>query len=150
MLVAAGLLLLARAPVNGHYLPDLFPAFVVFGLGVSLAFVGQQIGAQMGVAPADAGIASGLINTTQQVGGAIAVAVGTTLAAHATLSYGRHHAGAHQLHAAALTHGYQLAFYVFAAVAVLAAVLSSVMLAAKPAETKRAPSREETPELGAA
>ncbi|HEY2651199.1 MAG TPA: DHA2 family efflux MFS transporter permease subunit [Solirubrobacteraceae bacterium] len=150
VLAAAGLLLLARAPVNGHYLPDLFPAFVVFGLGVSLAFVGQQIGAQMGVAPADAGIASGLINTTQQVGGAIAVAVGTTIAAHATLSYAAHHPGAHQLHAEALTHGYQLAFYVFAAVSLLAAVLISVTLESKPAETKRAPSREETPELGAA
>jgi sugar phosphate permease len=104
----------------------------------------------MGVAPADAGIASGLINTTQQVGGAIAVAVGTTIAAHATLSYAAHHPGAHQLHAEALTHGYQLAFYVFAAVSLLAAVLISVTLESKPAETKRAPSREETPELGAA
>jgi EmrB/QacA subfamily drug resistance transporter len=149
-LAAVGLLLLARAPANGHFLADLFPAFVVFGLGMSLAFVGQQIGAQMGVAPADAGIASGLINTTQQVGAAIAVAVGTTIAAHATLSYGAHHRGAHQLHAAALTHGYHVAFYVFAAVAAIAGVIIGLMLKTRPAQTDLAPSREETPELGAA
>ena len=80
-------MLLAQAPVDGDYLADLFPAFVVFGLGMSFAFVGQQIGAQIGVAPADAGIASGLINTSQQVGAAIAVALGTTLSTAATESY---------------------------------------------------------------
>src|SRR5262249_26521584 len=57
LLGAVGLVLLARAPVDGRYLADLFPAFVLFGFGMSLAFVGQQVGAQMGVAPADAGVA---------------------------------------------------------------------------------------------
>ena len=92
-LATVGLVLLAQAPVDGDYFADLFPAFVVFGLGMSFAFVGQQIGAQLGVGPADAGIASGLINTSQQVGGAVAVAIGTTIAATATESYAEEQSG---------------------------------------------------------
>jgi hypothetical protein len=60
VLGALGLVLLAQAPVDGDYFADLFPAFVVFGFGMSFAFIGAQIGSQLGVAPADAGIASGL------------------------------------------------------------------------------------------
>jgi MFS family permease len=127
---------------------DLFPAFVVFGLGMSFAFVGQQIGAQMGVAPADAGIASGLINTSQQVGGAIAVAVGTTLAASATDGFAADH-GTNALSAAALTHGYQVAFYVFAAVTALAAIVATLVLKSKPVEAERA-TAEASPEAGVA
>jgi EmrB/QacA subfamily drug resistance transporter len=128
VLATAGLLLLAQAPVDGDYLVDLFPAFVVFGFGMSFAFVGAQIGAQLGVAPADAGIASGLINTSQQVGGAIAVAVGTTIAATATDSYVEGNPGASALSGAALTHGYAVAYYVFAAATALAAVVMALML----------------------
>jgi sugar phosphate permease len=130
-----GLLLLAQIPVDGDYWTDLFPAFVVFGLGMSFAFVGQQIGAQMRVAPADAGIASGLINTSQQVGGAIAVAVGTTIAASAADGFAADH-GTGALGTAALTHGYQAAFYVFAAVTALAAIVAALVLESKPAETE--------------
>jgi EmrB/QacA subfamily drug resistance transporter len=147
---AVGLVLLAQAPVDGHYLADLFPSFVVFGLGMSFAFVGQQIGAQSGVNRADAGIASGLINTSQQVGGAIAVAVGTTLAAAATNSYVADHPGTDPLSGAALTHGYEVAFYVFAAVSALAAVLLALMLESKSAQAQLTPAAEEAPELRAA
>jgi sugar phosphate permease len=91
----------------------------------------------MGVTPADAGIASGLINTSQQVGGAIAVAVGTTIAASATNGFAADH-GTETLSAAALTHGYQVAFYVFAAVTALAAVVAAVVLESKPAQTELA------------
>ncbi len=150
VLGAVGLVLLAQAPVDGHYFADLFPAFVVFGLGMALAFVGQQVGAQMGVGPADAGIASGLINTSQQVGGAIAVAVATTLAAQATESYVEDHPGTDALSAAALTHGYELAFYVFAAVAAFAAVVTALMLESKPVQAQLTSSSGEAPELGAA
>jgi EmrB/QacA subfamily drug resistance transporter len=143
-----GLLLLAQIPVDGDYWTDLFPAFVVFGLGMSFAFVGQQIGAQMGVAPADAGIASGLINTSQQIGGAIAVAVGTTLAASATDSFAADH-GTNALSAAALTHGYQVAFYVFAAVTALAAIVAALVLESKPVEAELA-TAEASPEAGVA
>src|SRR3989440_2487011 len=84
---AAGLVLYARLPVNGHYFWDLFPAFILSGLGLALAFVPMSIGALTGVTETEAGVASGLINTSQQVGGAIGVAVATTIATTATSHY---------------------------------------------------------------
>src|SRR5512146_3593479 len=91
LLAAAGLVLYARLPVEGHYFWDLFPAFMLSGLGMAFAFIPMTIGALAGVRPADAGIASGLINTTQQIGGAVGVAAATTIAA----PYTRHYGGAH-------------------------------------------------------
>ena len=100
--------------------------------------------------PADAGIASGLINTSQQVAGAIAVAVGTTIATAATESYVADHPGTRPLSGAALTHGYEVAFYVFPAVTAFAAILSALMLESKPARAQLTPAAEEAPEPGAA
>jgi EmrB/QacA subfamily drug resistance transporter len=76
----AGLLLLARIPADGGYLTDLLPGLLVTGLGLGTSFVSLSIGALEGVAERDAGLASGLVNTTQQVGGALGVAVLSTLA----------------------------------------------------------------------
>ena len=83
---------------------------------------------------ADAGIASGLINTTQQIGGAIGVAVATTIATTFTAHYVDSHAGSTAFSGPALTHGFQMAFYVLAALAGAGAVLAAVMLESKPAE----------------
>ena len=74
------LLLFAQLPVDGHYFWDLFPGFIISGLGLAFVFIPMSIGALTGVRPADAGIASGLINTSQQIGGAIGVAAATTIA----------------------------------------------------------------------
>ncbi len=63
-LSTVALLLFARLPVHGHYFTDLFPAFIISGLGLALAFVPMSIGGLTGVRQSDAGIASGLINTT--------------------------------------------------------------------------------------
>jgi EmrB/QacA subfamily drug resistance transporter len=150
MLAAVGLVLVAQGPVDGDYLAHLFPAFVVFGFGMSFAFVAQQVGAQIGVTPTDAGIASGLINTSQQVGGAIAVAVATTLATDATQGYVDDHPGTDALSAAALTHGYEAAFYVLAAIIAFAAVVSALVLESKPTETPAEPATEAPPEPAAA
>ena len=87
LLAAAGLVLYARLPVDGHYFWDLFPAFLLSGLGMALSFIPMTIGALAGVRSADAGIASGLINTSQQIGGAIGVAAATTIAATYTSRY---------------------------------------------------------------
>ena len=87
LMVAAGLVLYARLPVDGHYFWDLFPAFLLSGIGMAFSFVPMTIGALTGVRSSDAGIASGLINTSQQVGGAIGVAVATTIAATYTSRY---------------------------------------------------------------
>ena len=94
----------------------------------------MSIGALTGVRPADAGVASGLINTTQQVGGAIGVAIATTIATTFTAHYVNAHAGASALGGAALTHGFQVAFYVLAGIAGAGAVLAALLLEPKTAQ----------------
>jgi EmrB/QacA subfamily drug resistance transporter len=133
-LTTVALVLFARLPVDGHYWSDLFPAFMISGLGLALAFVPMSIGALTGVGHAEAGVASGLINTTQQIGGAIGVALATTIATTFTTHYVDSHVGASALGGAALTHGFQIAFYVLAAMAALGALLAAVMLESRPAE----------------
>jgi EmrB/QacA subfamily drug resistance transporter len=136
-LTTVALVLFARLPVDGHYFSDLFPAFMISGLGLALAFVPMSIGALTGVRQADAGIASGLINTTQQIGGAIGVAVATTVATTATSNYVAAHVGTTAFTGSALTHGFQIAFYVLAALAGAGAVLAAVLVESKPSEAER-------------
>jgi EmrB/QacA subfamily drug resistance transporter len=133
LLAAAGLVLYARLPVDGHYFWDLFPAFVLGGAGMGLSFVPVTIASLSGVEHQDAGIASGLINTSQQVGGAIGVAVATTIAATFTSRYLDVHPGATPTDGAALTHGFAIAFYVLAAVSAVAAVVAAVLVESAPA-----------------
>jgi EmrB/QacA subfamily drug resistance transporter len=139
-LVAIGLVLYAQLPVDGHYFWDLFPAFLLSGIGMAFAFIPMTIGALAGVRHSDAGIASGLINTTQQIGGAIGTAAVTTIAATYTARYVDGHTGASPLGGPALTHGFQIAFYVLAAVAALGAVASAILV-----ESKTAPAEAESP-----
>jgi EmrB/QacA subfamily drug resistance transporter len=127
-LSAAGLVLYAQLPVHGHYFANLFPAFILSGIGLAFAFVPMSIGALTGVKPEDAGVASGLLNTNQQIGGAIGVALATTIATTYTGHYLQGHAGVSPLDGAALNHGFQIAFYVLAALAVLAALISAIMI----------------------
>jgi EmrB/QacA subfamily drug resistance transporter len=140
----------ARLPVHGHYFSDLFPPFMISGLGLALAFVPMSIGALTGVRQSDAGIASGLINTSQQIGGAIGVAVATTVATTFTTHYVNDHPGTAAFSPAALTHGFQIAFYVLAALAGFGAVLAAIMLESKPAPVEVTLSDEAVPKLEAA
>jgi MFS family permease len=78
LLLSEGWLL--RLPVHGHYGVDLLPAFVLMGFGMAFSFVAVTIAALAGVSPADAGIASGINNTARQIGGALGIAVVTTIA----------------------------------------------------------------------
>jgi EmrB/QacA subfamily drug resistance transporter len=127
-LSAAALVLFARLPVHGHYFTDLLPAFLISGVGLALAFVPMSIGGLTGVRQEDAGIASGLINTTQQIGGAIGVAVATTVATTFTNHFVSAHPHSSALGGPALTHGFQIAFYVLAAVALLGAALAGLLV----------------------
>ncbi|MEA2496915.1 MAG: hypothetical protein QOJ29_4826 [Thermoleophilaceae bacterium] len=131
-LSTVALVLFAQLPVNGHYFADMLPAFLISGIGLALAFVPMSIGALKGVTQSDAGVASGLINTNQQIGGAIGVAAVTTIATTFTSHYVSGHSGTTAFSPAALTHGFQAAFYVLAALAALGAVLAAVLVESEP------------------
>jgi len=133
-LSAVALVLFARLPVHGHYFADLFPAFLISGLGLALAFIPMSIGALTGVQPAEAGVASGLISTSQQIGGAVGVAIATTVATSFTRRYVDAHAGSNAFSGPALTHGFQIAFYFLAALAAAGALISVLMLESRPAQ----------------
>ena len=121
VLIAAGLALVARAPVAGHYLTDVLPAMLLMGVGIGVAFPALASLAMSGATSNDAGLASGLVNTTTQVGAALGLAVLATLSATRSQQL----AGGGQTIAAALTGGYRLAFLI-AAVLVVAAIAVAV------------------------
>jgi EmrB/QacA subfamily drug resistance transporter len=130
VLLVAGLVLLTGAPVGGNYVTDLLPALVLLGAGAGLAFPALVTLAMSGATAADSGLASGLVNTTQQVGGALGLAVLATL----STSRSNHLLADGESAASALTGGYHLAFaigagLVIAAIAVAALVLRSERVA---------------------
>src|SRR6059058_4789914 len=129
--IVAGLVILAismgyytQIPVNGHYWPNLLPPYLIFALGLAFSFVPVTIAALAQVEAHDAGLASGLINTNQQIGGAIGVALASTIfvsSAKSLLKTGHSPAEA-------FTSGYQDAFWALIGLAVLGAILAFVML----------------------
>jgi EmrB/QacA subfamily drug resistance transporter len=136
LLSAVALVMYARLPVDGHYFWDVFPAFLLSGIGLALAFVPMQIAGLTGVRDNDAGVASGLINTSQQIGGAIGLAAATTIATTFTTHYVDSHVGVTALSGSALTHGFEIAFYVLALLAALGAVVAGVFIESKPGVTQ--------------
>src|SRR5438105_9201174 len=150
VLSTVALVLFARLPVHGNYFTDLFPAFIISGLGLALAFVPMSIGALTGVSSADAGVASGLINTNQQIGGAIGVALVTTIATTFTTHFVHSHVGASAFSGAALTHGFEIAFYVLAGISALGALVAALMLESHPSQAEVELAPEAVPELEAA
>jgi MFS family permease len=123
-LIGGGLLWTTQVPVNGTFWSNLAGPFVITGLGTAFAFIPISIAGLTGVAEHEAGLASGLLNTTQQLGGAIGVAVASTVAAShfKTLE----HAGSP--HAAALTGGFQWAFWVCGAIGLLAVPVALLLV----------------------
>ena len=123
-LIVAGLVVFAQASVNSGYLTEVMPSMLLLGIGAGACFPALMTLAMSGAPPQDAGLASGLVNTTAQVGGALGLAVLATLSSshsQALLSHGHSTA-------AALTGGYRLAFWIAAG---LAAAAIAVMLAAQ-------------------
>jgi EmrB/QacA subfamily drug resistance transporter len=106
ILIAAGLLLFSRAPVHGNYLTNVLPVMLLFGLGIGSSFPSLMTLAMSGATPADAGLASGLVNTSAQVGGALGLAVLATLSATRT----SHLLAGGSSTTSALVGGYHLAF----------------------------------------
>jgi EmrB/QacA subfamily drug resistance transporter len=125
-LVAAGLILFTRAPVDATYAIDVLPVLILMGVGIGICFPALMTLAMSGATKADAGLASGLVNTTAQVGGALGLAVLATLSTERSESL----EAAGRSSAEALTSGYHLAFWiaaglVLAAIAVAAVVIQS-------------------------
>jgi EmrB/QacA subfamily drug resistance transporter len=121
---AAGLAWLSQASVHGSYFSDLFPGFVLLGLGLGCSFVPVSIAALGGVAPHEAGLASGLINTSQQVGGALGLAILVTVSTTRTNNLVA--SGTPKLEA--LVSGFSVALWVGAGVALAACVATLALL----------------------
>jgi EmrB/QacA subfamily drug resistance transporter len=123
-LIVVGLVLFARAPVDGEYFADVFPVMLLLGGGAGLSFPAVMTLAMSGATPQDSGLASGFINTTVQVGGAVGLAVLATLSTERTerlLADGENAASA-------LNSGYHLAYLIGAALTVVAIVVAFVVL----------------------
>src|SRR3954447_14508866 len=142
-LIASGLSIvwLTRLPVDGQYFWDLFPAFVLGGAGMGLTFVPVTIASLAGVERSDAGVASGLVNTSRQMGGAIGIAAVSAIAATSTANF----SGAAPGSAAALDHGFQTALYTLLGLLVLGAAVAITLVRPKaPAPAAQLPVLEPT------
>jgi EmrB/QacA subfamily drug resistance transporter len=126
-LATVSVALLTQIPADGHYFWDLFPAFILGGAGMGFSFVPITIASLTGVERADAGVASGLVNTSRQIGGAIGLAAISTIAATATSNYVHSH-GLSSVTAQATVHGFQTSFFVLGGLLVLGLVVVAVFL----------------------
>jgi MFS family permease len=125
-LAGIGLLLFARAPVDGNFTVDVLPSMILLGIGAGMAFNPVLLAAMSDVAPSESGLASGVVNTSFMMGGALGLAVLASLAASRTDSL----LASGDAPLVALTGGYHAAFLVGAVFAVAAAVIGAVFLRA--------------------
>jgi EmrB/QacA subfamily drug resistance transporter len=138
-LVAVGLVLFAQVPVDASYVTDMLPSMILLGIGAGLAFPSMMTLAMSGATRSDSGLASGLVNTSLQVGGALGLATLATLATTRTdnlLASG-------ESTASALTDGYQLAFLVGAGLVVAAIGFALTVLRSEAVEAQKIAEAEE-------
>jgi EmrB/QacA subfamily drug resistance transporter len=124
VLLGLGLAFFSQVSVGGSYVGDLLPGFLLIGVGMGFSFVPISIAALAGITSTEAGLASGLINTSQQIGGALGIAILATVSTTRTdnlLANGTERA-------AALTGGFSIAFWVAAAFAVVSLVATIALL----------------------
>jgi EmrB/QacA subfamily drug resistance transporter len=127
LVAASAQLMLTQLPRHGHFFWDMFPAFVLSGVGLALSFVSMTIAGLTGVQARDAGVASGLINASRQIGGAVGLAAVSTIVAGRELS-----------------RGFDVAFWVLAGLAIGGAVLANALLADRPQAAEIEPLTTET------
>ena len=141
LMSAVSVAALARLPVEGHYFWDLFPAFVLGGAGMGLSFVPVTIASLAGVDRSDAGVASGLVNTSRQIGGAVGIAAASAIAATSASRFSGAPAGSVQ----ALDHGYQTALYTLVGLLLVGAFVALTLVRPKaPAPAAQLPTPEPT------
>ncbi|HEX4188640.1 MAG TPA: DHA2 family efflux MFS transporter permease subunit [Solirubrobacteraceae bacterium] len=131
-LASAGLVLFARAPVGGDFLLDVLPSMTLLGFGAGIAFNPVLLAAMGDVEPSDSGLASGLVNTSFMMGGALGLALLASIAASRT----SHLLASGLSRAAALDGGYHTAFLIGALFAALAAVLGGLLLESRGGATE--------------
>ena len=124
LLAAIGLLLFAGAPVRGSFVLNVLPGMILLGIGAGIAFNPVLLAAMSDVESDESGLASGIVNTSFMMGGALGLAVLASLAAHRSTAQLAD--GAERL--AALTHGYHAAFFVGGTFAALAALIGAALL----------------------
>jgi EmrB/QacA subfamily drug resistance transporter len=141
--LTGGLVLFTQVPVDGSYVTDLLPGFLLLGVGIGFAFVPISIAALAGVQPAEAGLASGLINTSQQIGGALGIAALSTIAtSHASGKLAQGVAPP-----SALVDGFTAAFLVGAIIAAAGVVASLTLIRSD--EIEQAPEAQPALDLAA-
>jgi EmrB/QacA subfamily drug resistance transporter len=124
VLAAAGLVLFARAPVAGHFTTDVLPSMILLGFGAGTAFNPMLLAAMGDVDPSESGLASGIVNTSFMMGGALGLAILASIAASRT----SHLIASGHGHLAALDSGYHTAFLIGAGFALVAATLAVILL----------------------
>jgi len=127
-LAAVAMVLLAQLEVDSTYAAHVLPALLVMGVGLGLIFAPAMSTATLGVEPTDAGVASAMVNTCQQVGGSVGTAVLSTIFASAVSSYVAGHVRSASLPAQAAMHGYTTAFWCSAAVFAVGSVICGLVL----------------------
>jgi EmrB/QacA subfamily drug resistance transporter len=145
-LLTVGLVYFTQVSVGGSYWTDLFPGFLIIGLGIPFAFVPISIAAFAGTRQDEAGLASGLMNTSQQIGGAVGIAILSTIAVSTTndeLATGT-------LPPLALTDGFRAAFWAGAAIALVGVLVSLLLVRGRDLRPQEAPAAELAYEAGAA
>jgi EmrB/QacA subfamily drug resistance transporter len=136
LISGVGLYMLAHVPVNGGYTTHVLHGLIVMGLGLGATFVSLLGAATSGVAPRLSGLASGLVNTSQQIGGALGLAVLSGISASSTTRYLENsHPETHATVVAATVHGFQSGYYTAAVFTLLAVVFAvAILKSGKPTE----------------
>jgi MFS family permease len=145
LLIAAGLVVFAQGSLQSHYLTATLPAMLLLGSGAGACFPALMAFAMAGTAPEDAGLASGLLNTTAQVGGALGLAVLATL----STTHSRHLLASGHSTAAALTGGYHLAFWIAAGLVLAAAAITASLRGTPSGLLSEAPGMEQPASIDA-
>jgi predicted MFS family arabinose efflux permease len=148
LLIGTALFIFAHVPVDGHYVADILPGLIVLGLGMGMSFVAGTIAATSGVPGHESGLASGILNTSQQIGGALGLAVLTGVAASATKdafqNLPTNITSQDAATAYASVQGFHAAFYVGVVFTIIASLVAATVI-----KQQRAPKSAEAPVVAA-
>jgi MFS family permease len=139
LVVSSGLFWVSHLPVHGTFWGNIAPGMILLGLGMGATFVSVIIAATSGVAGHESGLASGLITTSQQIGGSIGLAVLTGISTSASMHYLKnlhlHAAPSHEMVTAATVHGYHYGYLVASTFGIAASLLAIFVIRAQKAKT---------------